>query len=181
MVDPHFYSIVFYGDDYPGAMRQCSNLRKLTVSSTSDSGGAEVTEKMIANVFEPSSFPKLEHLSLDDFTVNEQNMRLIASCTANLKYVCLLPFEWDSKANLNTIDMQIFSCRKPPLPAETALESLGALVKVFRKCRSLSLALPSSVEGEVPQEDLIHIAKALPCRERRVNLQIGDVHYVLYN
>ena len=188
----HFNGNVFYGDDYPRALEQCSNLRMLDISGIHVDGRAGVTEEMIANVFAPSRFPKLEKLLVTSFRANERNMRLISSCTANLNHAYLLPFGWDSKAStfqiivdsnkhLNAIHVHIYSYHEPPQRAETALESLSALVKVFRKRRSLDLALCCSVEGEVREEDLIHVAKALPCRERRVHLQIGDVHYELGN
>ncbi len=176
------------GDEYPGALKHCSNLRELYLSGGYGYGIPELTDVMIANAFSPSRFPKLEHLSVGYFKANERNMALIASCTANLKSASFQPFESGSKvsafqsivdANRHLRQIIIDTCvlREADRSSESALESLSELVRIFCKCRTLRLTRSCSDEEEVEKEDLIDICKVLPCRGVDVYVQIGDVKY----
>ncbi len=179
---------LLYGNAYPRALEQCSNLRELDLSGDSDDGRLVLTDEMIANVFSPSRFPKLEHLTIGGFKANGPNMRLIASCTEHLKSayfdaldldleVSAFDFIADSSTHLKIIMIDIIGFSEADRSVEFALESLSELVKIFRKCRSLWFEIPCPDTGEVKKEDLIQLCKFLPCRDVDVCVTIGDVNY----
>ncbi len=174
--------------DYPRALERCSNLRHLDLSGRYDGGSMGVTDEMIANVFSPFRFPKLEHLSVPNFYANERNMALIASCTANLKSASFVPFDYDSKASgfqfiarsnkhLKDILINLYDGPGVNRRTESALEWASELVKIFRKCRKLRFELSRSFEEEVKKEDLMRICKVLPCRDVDVCVRIDNVRY----
>ncbi len=188
MVYLNAHDKLLHGNEYPRALEQCSNLRKLFLSGTEGNDTPEVTDEMIGNVFVQSRFPKLEHLSIEDFVASERNLSLISLCTTNLKSASFVPFEWDSKVSgfmfiadsnrhLNEIEIQIYESGEAGENAETALESLRELVKMFRKCRKLTLGISCSDEREATKENLINICKILPCRGMNVLVGIENIHY----
>ncbi len=182
-----------HGDKYPRALEQCSNLRKLTISGGTDAmygdEAPQVTDEMIANVFSPSRFPKLEHLTITDFRANKRNMALIASSTSNLKSTVLESFESDlevsgfqliadANRNLKEIKRTISAFHGIERSAKSALESLSELLKIFRKCRYLWVEISCAEEGVLKEEDLIRACKVLPCRGIDVFVLVGDVKYL---
>ncbi len=178
----------WYGDEYPGAFEQCSSLRELSIEGILDDERQEIADKMIANVFSPSQFPKLESLSVEEFKMNERNMGLIASCTKNLKFAGFMRFESDSPVSafeliansyrhLKEVTIGPYVPRPADESAEAALESLSELVKMFRKCPTLWLEIPCANGQEVKEEDVNRILKVLPCRDVDVHVSIGEVHY----
>ena len=181
-----FRAKLLHGKVYPGAIRQCSNVRKLHLSGHLDIGRGGVTDEMIMNVFSASRFLKLEDLIVTSFRANERNMALIASCTANLKSASFDPFQSDSEVSvfqviadsnkdLKNISIYIDDFSGSPRSPQSLLESLGELVKMFRKCRKLKFGAPCTYEGEIEKEDLMRTCRFLPCRDVEVNLVIGDI------
>ncbi len=184
---PRMASICFslsslIGDEYPRALEQCTNLQQLEMSGGFQDESQGVTDEMIANVFSPASFPKLESLTIRKFRANEQNMRLIASCTTNLKDACFEPFESESEARVfrfisdshryyERISVSLDVARN----SESGLEWLSELVEIFHRCRDISFLISCSAQGEVEKEELI--CKVLPCRDVHVYVRIGRVDY----
>ncbi len=79
MASLYLHPIVLCGDQYPRTVGQCSNLSELSIRGYNDSNDAgnetqQVTDEMIANVFSPSRFPKLERMEITDFRANKRNM-----------------------------------------------------------------------------------------------------------
>ncbi len=74
MVRLTFNAGILCGDAYPRAIEQCSNLQQLWMTENLDGDRPRFTEEMIENVFAPSRFPKLEHLSIRYFRLNVRNM-----------------------------------------------------------------------------------------------------------
>ncbi len=141
---------------------------------------------MIANVFSPSRFPKLEHLTVEYFRANDQNLALLASTTANLKSVSFFSFEWDSKVSgfqsiadsnkpLKDVAISVYVSNEPDPSAESTLDRLSRLVQIFRKCRKLQFQMTGSAEDRVRRKDLMRIYKILACRDVHVFIRIGDV------
>ncbi len=190
---PRVASISFHGDllhgsEYPRSLDQCSNLRKLYMSSGIGYRRPPLTDAMIANVFVPSRFPKLENVSVTNFRASERNMAMISSCTTNLKSACFEPCESDLEvsgfkfiADSNrrlkdiAVDMDFFGGSERS--AKCALESLSELAKIFHKCRKLRFETSCWNEEEVEKEDLIRICKVLPCRDVVVFVRIERVIY----
>ncbi len=179
---------LLYGNVYLRALEQCSNLRLMHLAGYCHGERLQVTNEMIANVFQPSRFPRLDHLTIEEFWVTERNMALIASSTGNLKSVGFDPAGSESEASvfqvfadsnrhLKYIRIDPYFLREAPRSAESALESLSELVKIFRKCQVLELIISGLNEGEVKEGDLIHICNVLPCRDRGVYVKIDDVSY----
>ncbi len=184
LVSLNFIPSSLIGDKYPRALEQCTNLRRLSMRVDSRDENQGFTDEMIANVFSPASFPKLESLTIRKFRANEQNMRLIASCTANLKDACFKPFKSepearvfrfisDSNRHLKKISVSLDVARN----SESGLEWLSELVKIFRQCKRLTFLVLCSDQGRVGREDLIRVCKVLPCRDVYVHVRIGHVDY----
>jgi len=132
------------------ALRQCSNIRKLSIHIGYSNESRAITDAIIVNTFSPSCFPKLEHLTLNNFRAHEKNMALIASCTSNLKTAVFMPFEEHGEVS----DFQIIADTNPHLNEicimnSISLESLSKLVKMFCNCRKLWFGRYSSNESEV--------------------------------
>ncbi len=179
-----FNPSLLIGDEYPRAFEQCTNLRRLVLVGGIRDESHGVTDEMIFNVFSPASFPKLESLRIRKFRANEQNMRLIASCTANLRGARFEPFESESESRVfrfisdsNKYLQRISVSLDVGRNLESGLERLSELVKMFRQCRDLTFKISCSVEGRVGKEDLISICKVLPCRDVYVHVRIGHVNY----
>ncbi len=188
LVNLRIHADLLYGNGYQRALEQCSNLRELYISGDFDVEGPELTDEMIAYVFSPSRFPKLEYLGIEQFKMNKRNMRLIASCTKNLVCASFACFESDSEvsafeliadsnSHLKNITIGPYVPREEDESAEATLESLRGLVKMFRKCRTLWFDIPCSNEKEVKVEDVNHILKVLPCREVDIAVWIGEAQY----
>ncbi len=188
MAHLHLNAVLLDGDQFPRALDRCSNLRELYMSGIYGYERPGVEDEMIATVFSPSRFPKLESLSIRRFRASERNMALIASCTGNLKSASFDEFKSasgvsvfkliaDSNKRLNeiTIDSGVFPFAARG--ARSALKSLNELVNIFRKCRNLWLEIPCPDKREVRKEDLIRICKVLPCLDVNVFLGIGYVNY----
>ncbi len=173
------------GDEYPRALEQCSNLRKLGLGSSTNFC---TTDEMIANVFAPARYPKLEDLTVTYFKANRRNLSVIASCTANLKSA-RFELSWsdlevsafqliaDSNRHLKDIVLRLHGSGGPKPSGESALESLSELVRMFCKCPKLHLNISCADSRNVKKEDLIRICKVVPCRDVDVFVMIGDVWY----
>ncbi len=183
-----FLAEALHGAEYPRALDRVSNLRELHVSIRSAQEGLGATDEMIANVFSPSRFPKLEQLHMECFVFNERNMSLIASSTGYLRCAVFREFKFDSgmsafkfiadsNLHLEDITMHISEFHVAAENAGTALHLLSELVNTFCKCRKLRFGIASSAEGELAKEDLIRICKVLPCRDVDVIVRIGGVYY----
>ncbi len=143
-----FNAEVLHGDESCRALQPCSNLGELFLSRNTGGERLGVTDEMIANVFAPSRFLKLEDLNITEFRASNRNVALIASCTANWKSAMFHPFESDleismfqsiadSGRHLNDIGIDIFHFREADPGAEATLEWLSELLRMFRKCRKL--------------------------------------------
>ncbi len=188
VVSLHINADLLYGDEYVGALGECSNLRDLFIYGCSGGARVGVTDEKIANLFSQSRYPKLERLTIGDFRPNERNVSSIASCTTNLKSANFYLFELDSDLSgfefiagsnkqLQDIRLVMDVFREGEPSEEAALEWLSKVVKIFRKCRKLELKVSCSNEGGVKEEDLIRTCKVLPCRDVDVYVVIGDVNY----
>ncbi len=173
--------------EYVRALKQCSNLRRLCIGHSYGNESPEVTDEVIANPFSPSRFPKLEELIMNAFRANDRNMRSIASCAPHLKCVVLEPCKsnWeisafrilaDSSRRLKQIIITINGFQEIRPNAESALESLSELMKVFRKCQKFRFIVSCLDDVEL-KEDLIRTCRVLPCRGVHVCVEIGDVIY----
>ena len=182
-----FLPEALHGAEYPRALDRVSNLRELH-TSVRFAQGLGVTDKMIANVFSPSRFPKLEQLHMECFVLNKRNMSLIASSTGNLRCAVFREVKFDSgmsafkfiaDSNLHLKEIVIESpvFRVTAQSAETVLQSLSELVTVFRSCRKLRFEISCWTLGVVKKEDLVHICGVLPCRDVDIYVRIEDVIY----
>ncbi len=146
--------------EYVRAVKQCSNLHRLCIGNRYDNENPGVTDKVIAKLFLPTRFPKLEDLVMNGFRANDWNMRSIGSCTPNLKFssfescksnweISALRILADSSKHLEEIFININGFHEIRPSAESALESLSELMNVFRKCRKLRFIVSCLDDVEV--------------------------------
>jgi len=172
IVQIHFYPDSWHEHETRTALKQCTNIRELFISSgrrTNESPA--LTDEMVANMFSRSSFPALKRLILHDFRANEINMGLIASCTSNLKTATFMPFDDHGKVDA----FQIIADSNPHLTQiciinSLSCESLSKLVKMFCHCRKLWFGRYSSNESEV-------VCSVVPCRGVDIFVTIGKIEY----
>ncbi len=83
----------------------------------------------------------------------------------------------DPNKGLKEIEIEIRGVPVIDRSAESALEWVGELVKIFRKCRKLSFEIWRSREAEPKKEDLMRICKVLPCRGMDVYVKIARLNF----
>jgi len=179
---------VLFVDECPRALKGCSEIRELRMVSVYRFDELGNNDEIIANVFTPSCFPKLERLSIEDFNASKNNMALIASCTSNLKAAYFRPFEdyievsafqfiVDFNKHLTDIRISESSFLEKERSTRLVLETLSELVKIFSKCQSLWFEIFGPDKFKVKRENVDEICKVLPSRGVNIHVGVGNIKY----
>ncbi len=182
--DLHLEKYPCTGEESASAMARCVNLRRLCVESED----FIVSDEIMDNLFANSRFRALQDLEIIGLIPSKLNLQLIAKSTLNLRKL-----EFEKMRSIEDGDAFESVVRSNPLlaevtirecswlqcerRAETALEILQSLLRVFSKCRKLRVYLNIADEDDMDENQLKHICRCMAYRKMNMMVRISNSVY----